>query len=133
MFAVLDGTGDQERERRREARRRELRLLCEQEARIKQRVTQIVREADDDGDWRAAGYASSAEWLAQVSSSDHRSAARITRTSSALRSLPALDQALSIGALTLDQVAAAAEFATPASDAELARVSVGRAPTEPFG
>ena len=57
--------------------------------------TQIVREADDDGDWQAAGCSSSAQWLAQLSSSDHRTAVRITRTSSALRSLPALDHALS--------------------------------------
>ena len=54
---------------------------------------------------------------------------RITRTSDALRSLPALDHALSTGALTLDQVAAAAEFATPGTDAELARVAVGKAPS----
>ena len=46
----------------------------------------------------------------------------------ALRELPALDHAMSTGALTLDQVAAAAEFATPASDAELARIAVGKAP-----
>jgi hypothetical protein len=129
MFATLDGTIDQERERRREARRCELHALSEQEARIKQRVTQIVREADDEGDWQAAGCSSSAQWLAQVCSSDHRSAARITRTSSALRSLPALDHALSTGALTLDQVAAAAEFATPGTDAELARVAVGKPPS----
>ena len=51
------------------------------------------------------------------------------RTSAALRDLPALDHALSTGALTLDQVAAAAEFATPESDAELARVAVGKAPS----
>ena len=43
--------------------------------------------------------------------------------------LPALDHALSTGALTLDQVAAAAEFATPESDAELARVAVGKPPS----
>jgi hypothetical protein len=129
MFATLDGTIDQERERRREARRCELRSLCEQEARIKQRVTQIVREADDDGDWRAAGCSSSAQWLAQISSSDYRTAALIARTSTALRSLPALDQALSTGALSLAQVAAAAEFATPGSDAELARVALGKAPS----
>ena len=43
-------------------------------------------------------------------------------------SLPALDHALGTGALTLDQVAAAAEFATPGTDAELARVAVGKAP-----
>ena len=36
---------------------------------------------------------------------------------------------MSTGVLTLDQVAAAAEFATPASDAELARVAVGKAPS----
>ncbi len=104
--------------------------LCAQEARIKQRVTEIVREADDDGDWQAAGCSSSAQWLAQLASSDYRSAARITRTSSALRSLPALDHALSTGALTLDQVAAAAQYATPASDAELARLAVGKPPSE---
>jgi HNH endonuclease len=129
MFATVDGTVDQQRERRREARRRELVSLCEQEARIKQRVTEIVREADDDGDWRAAGCSSSAQWLAQLSSSDYRSAVRITRTSVALRRLPALDQALGRGVLSLDQVAAAAEFATPASDAELARLAVGKAPS----
>ena len=129
MFATLEGTVDQARERRREARRSELRALCEQEARIKQRITQIVREADDDADWHAAGCSSSAQWLAQVCSSDHRSAARITTTSAALRSLPALDHALSSGTLTLDQVAAAAEFATPETDAELARIAVGKAPS----
>jgi hypothetical protein len=130
MFATLEGTIDQARERRREARRRELVSLSGQQARIAQRVTQIVREADDDRDWQAAGFASSAQWLAQISSSDHASAVRITRTSVALRSLPALDHALSTGALTLDQVAAAAQFATPQSDAQLARAAVGKAPSE---
>jgi hypothetical protein len=130
MFATTERTVDQARERRREARRCRLRVLCVEEARIKQEVTQIVREADDDGDWKAAGCSSSAQWLAQISSSDYRSAARITRTAGALRSLPALDHALSTGVLTLDQVAAAAEFATPANDAELARVAVGKPPSE---
>ncbi len=101
-----------------------------EEARIKRRVMQIVREADDEGDWRAAGCSSSAQWLAQVSSSDYRAAVRITRTSVALGSLPALDHALGTGVLTLDQVAAAAEFATPASDAELARVALGKPPSD---
>ena len=112
MFATVDETVDLPREHRREARRRELVSICEQQARLAQRVTQILREADDDGDWQAAGCSSSAQWLAQVSSSDHRSAVRMTRTSRALRDLPALDHALRTGALTLDQVAAAAEFAT---------------------
>jgi len=129
MFATADGTVDQDLERRRAARRRELRSLSQQEAQIKQRVTEIVREAEDDGDWRAAGCSSSAQWLAQICRSDYRSAERITRTSSSLRCLPALDQALGSGALTLDQVAAAAEFATPETDAEWARAAVGKAPS----
>jgi HNH endonuclease len=129
MFATADQTANLPRARRREARRRELVSICEQQARLAQRVTQIVREADDDGDWRAAGCSSSAQWLAQISSSDHRSALQITRTASALRGLPALDHALSTGVLTLDQVAAAAEFATAATDARLARVAVGSAPS----
>jgi hypothetical protein len=129
MFVTQDGTVDHALERRREARRCRLRELSEQEAQIKQEVTRIVREADDEDDWRAAGCSSSAQWLAQISKSDHRSAALITRTSSALRSLPALDHALSTGALTLDQVAAAAEYATPETDTELARVAVGKPPS----
>jgi hypothetical protein len=130
MFAEAYRVVDENREQRREARRLELRSLCVEEARIKARVTQLVREADDDGDWRAAGCSSSAAWLAQLSSSDYRSAARITQTSDALRSLPALDHALGSGVLSLDQVAAAAEFATPASDAQLARLAVGKQPGE---
>jgi hypothetical protein len=93
-------------------------------------VTEIVREADDEGDWAAAGCSSSAQWLAQISLSDHRTAVRITRTSAALRELPALDRALGVGSLTLDQVAAAAEFATAESDARLARLAVGSPPSE---
>ena len=113
MFAMLEGTVDQALEREREACRREVRALCEQQARLQQRLTEIVREADDRGDWQAAGCSSSAQWLAQIASSDYRTAAQITRTSDALRSLPALDEALGSGVLSLDQVAAAAEFATP--------------------
>ena len=130
MFGTSSGTVDHELERRREARRRRLRELREQDARRQQEVTQIVREADDDDDWRAAGCSSSAQWLAQIYDSDYRSAARITRTSDALRKLPALDDAMSRGELTLDQVAAAAEVATPETDAELARIAIGKAPSQ---
>jgi hypothetical protein len=130
MFGIPEGTVDQLLERRREARRQRLRSIGEQQARLAAEVTQIVREADDERDWEAAGFTSSAAWLAQISSSDYRTAARITRTSEKLRELPALDQALETGALSLDQVTAAAQFATPASDAMLARGAVGMAPSE---
>jgi hypothetical protein len=55
---------------------------------------------------------------------------RITRTSDALRKLPELDGAMSRGELTLDQVAAASEFATPETDAHLARIAVGKPPSD---
>jgi hypothetical protein len=129
MFAALDETTDLALPHRREARVRELLEIVARRARDDQRTTEIVREAEDDGDWKAAGCASSAQWLAQISSSDYRSAVRVTRTADALRSLPALDHALATGALGLDQVAAAAEFATPTTDAELASVAVGKAPS----
>jgi HNH endonuclease len=130
MFAAVDGTVDQALERERAACRRELREIAEREARDKQRVTELVRAADDRGDWKSAGCSSSAQWFAQVYRSDYRTAVRITRTSEALRSLPALDHAMSTGALTLDQVVAAVPYANPATDAELARVAVGKAPSE---
>ena len=95
-----------------------------------QEVTELVRGADDRRDWEAAGCSSSAQWFAQVYRSDYRTAQRITSTSDALRNLPALDHALSTGALTLDQVAAAAPIATPESDAEIARIAVGKAPSQ---
>jgi hypothetical protein len=128
MFATLDGTVDQARERAQAADRREVRSILEQRARLDQQLTVIVRRADDRGDWRDAGCSSSALWLAQISTSDYRTAARITRTSDALRMLPALDEAMSTGELSLDQAAAVAEVATPETDAEIARIAVGRAP-----
>ena len=130
MFALVNEIVDPALERRRAARRCEARAICAQRARLDQRLTEIVRAVEDEEDWQAAGCSSSAAWLAQVSSSEYRSAARIAKTSSALRSLPALDGALATGALNLDQVAAAAEYATPGTDAELARVAVGKAPSD---
>jgi hypothetical protein len=128
MFATLDGTVDQARVRAQAADRREVRSILAQRARLDQQLTVIVRRAEDRGDWRDAGCSSSAQWLAQISTSDYRAAQRITRTSDALRLLPALDEAMSSGSLTLDQVVAAAELATPATDAELARIAVGKPP-----
>ena len=130
MFAAVEGTADQALEREREACRCELRAIGAEQARLAQRVTELVRGADDREDWKAAGCSSSAQWLAQTLSSDYRTAQRITRASEALRLLPALDHALGTGALNLDQVVAAAEVATPGTDAELARVAVGKGPSE---
>jgi hypothetical protein len=114
----------------REMCERELVSISEEQTRLAQRVTQLVREGDERGYWQAAGCSSSAAWLAQLSRSDYRTAAKVTKTSDALRTLPALDAAMSTGALSLDQVAAAAQFATPETDAQIARVAVGKAPSE---
>jgi hypothetical protein len=129
MFATQEGTVDQALERERDADRCRLVEIRRQRARLDHEELEIVRRTDARGDWNAAGYSSSAQWLAQITSSDYRSAVRIARTGTALCSLPALDTALSEGVLTLDQVAAAAQFATPETDAELARVAVGKAPS----
>jgi hypothetical protein len=126
MFGAINESG----ERGREARRQVLVANAAIRARLDQEDTQVVRLADDHGDWRAAGCSSSAAWLAQLSNSDYRTAVRVTSTSDALRKLPALDQAMSTGALSLDQVAAAAEFATPETDAQIAETAIGKAPRE---
>jgi hypothetical protein len=116
----LEGTVDQAREQRRAARRRELDAMRADEARKEQRKAQIVRDAEDDDDWRDAGCSSSVQWFMQLYACDYRTAQRIVRASQALRRLPALDEALAAGELTLDQAVAAAEVATPETDAELA-------------
>ena len=130
MFATLEETVDQGRERRREARRREVGAICEGRRVSQQRLTEIVREAEDDGDWQSRGLhlqraMAGADLGAATTAPPRRSRAPAKRCAS----LPALDHALSTGALTLDQVAAAAECATPETDAELARIAVGKAPS----
>jgi hypothetical protein len=130
MFGTSQGTIDHTFERECAAAVDEVRAIREQQAQLNQRLTEISRRADDRGYWKAAGCSSLAQWLAQITSSDYRTARRLTETAEALRELPALDQAFRDGDLTLDQVAAAAPLATPETDAELARVAVGRAPSQ---
>jgi hypothetical protein len=66
MFETTDEAGDQALARRREARRRELRSLFDELARVERCRAHLVQEADERGDWQAAGYSSSAEWLAEI-------------------------------------------------------------------
>jgi hypothetical protein len=121
---------DQARERAKAVDRRAVRAILAQQARLDQQLTVIVRRVHDRGDWRDAGCTSTAQWLAQISTSDYRAAERITRTSDALRELPALDEAMSNGELSLDQAVAVVDVATPETDAELTRIAVGKAPGE---
>jgi Domain of unknown function (DUF222)/HNH endonuclease len=128
MFGTSQETIDHAFERECAAAVDEVLTIREQQARLDQRLTEISRRAEDRGYWKAAGCSSAAQWLAQITSSDYRTARRLTETAEALRDLPALDLAFSAGDLTLDQVAAAAPIATPESDAEIARIAVGKAP-----
>jgi hypothetical protein len=129
MFDQLEGTIDHTLERTRKACLRELREICEREARDKQRVTELVRAANARGDWKAAGFSSAAQWYAHVYRVDHHTAERVTSTADALGALPAIDEKMRTGELTLDQGAAAAKHATPETDAQIARLSVGKAPS----
>ena len=85
--------------------------------------------AEDEGDWQAAGCTSGAQWLAQTCNSSFRTAEQITSTGSALRALPATSQALGSGAINLDQADAIAKHATRETDAQLACMAVGKAPS----
>ena len=89
-----------------------------------------MRLASDREYWKLEGCSSVTQWLARITSSDFGTAKRVTTTSEALRDLPALDEALSTGVLTLDQVAAAAPFATRETDGEIARLAAGKAPSQ---
>ncbi len=130
MFVQIDESASLVLEQIREACVMRLRELSMQEARIHAERMELQRAADARGDWQAAGCSSSTQWLAEASCSDFSTAKRITRAGEALRSLPALDEALSTGLLTLDQVSAATPFATPAIDAEIARIAIGKAPSQ---
>ena len=60
MFGTAEATIDHTLERARLACRARLEELRDLSARIDQEVTELVREADDRGDWQAAGCSSSA-------------------------------------------------------------------------
>jgi hypothetical protein len=130
MFGTSHGTIDHEFERQYEADQRELRSIVEQKARLDQRLTVISRRAEQRQYWKAAGCSSPAQWLAQITSSEYRTAVTLVDAGTALDKLPALDQALGSGAMNLDQITAAIAYATPETDAQLARIGVGMAPTQ---
>jgi hypothetical protein len=129
MFALLSGTIDHAQRREHEAVTSAVRANREHAARLDHELTVLVRRAEDNGAWRAAGCSSSAAWVAQITNSSYRSAELVTTASSALRDAPAIDQAMSEGALNLEQGAAVLKHATPETDAELARMALGKQPS----
>ena len=91
---------------------------------------ELVREANARGDWKAAGCSSEAQWYAQVYGASYQTAKIVTETALALAELPKIDDALGAGEITFDQTAAAVENATPETDAEIARLAPGKAPSQ---
>ena len=74
---------------------RELREMTVEGARREQRKTEIVRLASDREYWKLEGCSSVTQWLARITNTEFGTAKRVAATSEALRSLPALDEALS--------------------------------------
>src|ERR1700712_2375073 len=130
MFDTPDETIDWAFTRECEAAEREEIAIRDAQAQLDQRRLTLSRRSEDRGYWKHAGCTSNAQWMAPLTSSDFRAARRTAELGETLRELPALYAALSAGELTLDQVAAATPFATPDTDAEIARIAVGKAPSQ---
>jgi hypothetical protein len=130
MFATTDDAIEVPTQRVGDACWNRLGELAARAARDTHEVGELVRGAADREDWKRAGFSSIAQWFAQAYGCDHGTAVRITRTALALRVLPELDGAMSRGELTLDQAVAATKVATPETDAELARIAIGKPPSE---
>jgi hypothetical protein len=129
MFDLLEGTVDQALTREHESIRRAICANRGQAARLDHELTVLVRRAEDTGAWKAAGCSSPQQWLAQITNSAYRTAEQITTASEALRAAPAIDEAMSSGALNLDQGTAVLKHATPETDAQLAQMALGKQPS----
>ena len=128
MFALPSGTVDHAQRPEHEAVTNAVRANREHAARLDHELTVLVRRAEDNGAWRAAGCSSGTQWVAQITNSSYRAAELITTASAALREAPMIDQAMSDGTLNLEQGNAALKHATPETEAQLARLAVGKPP-----
>ena len=79
---------------------------------------------------RLDGARDEADWLARRLALEPATARRITEVAEKLDDLPALASLLATGELSLDQTAAAAAFATPALDDEIAETARGLTPAQ---
>ena len=90
-------------------------------AAVQAELLDVVRAADLEEDWRVDGANDPVAWLMCLLRVSHRTAAEWVRVAAAFEHLPALREALADGRLCWDVVAPATVFATPDTDAELAR------------
>lgn len=81
----------------------------------------LVVAADTAGDWQTDGATSMAAWLVARCAWSPGHARDVMRVATALEKLPALRGALASGAVSWEQIRPATRFATPDTDAALAR------------
>ncbi|CAN5583231.1 hypothetical protein BH24ACT4_BH24ACT4_03930 [soil metagenome] len=81
----------------------------------------LVVAVDDAGDHLADGATDVAAWLVMTTGMNRRHGRETVRVAEALESLPELRALFASGAVSLDQIRPITRFATPETDAELAR------------
>ncbi len=88
-----------------------------------QRMLTLIRTYDESGDWRGAGIASCAHWLAWKCGMTPATARERVRVARALGELPKIDEAFSKGLLSYSKVRAMTRVATPDNEAKLLRTA----------
>lgn len=89
-------------------------------ARVQAAMIPTIAELERRGAWRDDGAASMESWLVATYNHSYARACELVRAARALDALPVLSEALSSGAVSFDAAAAAAQLATPTTDALLA-------------
>lgn len=95
------------------------------ECAVRAEFLRVASDIHESGSWRADGARDLAEWLAGKFPISPRHARELARVAEALRDLPAIAEAYAAGKLSWDQLRVLTRYATPATDAELARDAKG--------
>ena len=88
---------------------------------VQAELLDVITAAHLEHDWAADGATCTEAQLMYLLRVGHRTAKEWVRVGAALQELPALRAAFASGSLSWDQVAPATVYATPATDADLAR------------
>jgi len=88
------------------------------------RLLECIRQFDESNEWYAQGAVSCAHWLSWRIGLDLATAREKVRVARALGSLPAIDQALSVGRLSYAKVRALTRVAKPENEAQLLELAL---------
>jgi hypothetical protein len=100
--------------------------LCTLQAAIatnRARMIALISEVDATGAWMATGATSTADWLVKLLDLDVATAREQARVARALRALPLLAQALSVGELSYAKARSATRIATPSNEAAVLAIA----------